>query len=30
MPKQDSFHGYVIGEVFREIEGITSRAMFGG
>lgn len=30
MPKDDSFHKYVMDEVFQEIEGITSRPMFGG
>ncbi len=29
MAKDSSFHDYVIGEVFREIPGVTSRPMFG-
>src|SRR3990167_9090921 len=30
MPKQDSFHEFVMSEVFREIPNVTSRKMFGG
>jgi DNA transformation protein len=30
MKRDDSFHEYVMNEVFREIIGISSRAMFGG
>ena len=30
MPKQDSFHEFVMSEVFREIQNVTSRKMFGG
>ena len=28
--KDDSFHEYVMSEVFRDIDGIASRHMFGG
>lgn len=30
MGKVDSFHEYIMGEVFREISGVVSRHMFGG
>lgn len=30
MARDDSFHEYVMNEVFAEIDGISSRAMFGG
>jgi len=30
MARDDSFHEYIMSEVFRDIEGITSRPMFGG
>lgn len=30
LKKDTSFHDFVRNEVFREIEGITSRHMFGG
>ncbi|MCH8821713.1 TfoX/Sxy family protein [Patescibacteria group bacterium] len=30
MGKDDSFHDYVMMEVFRDIDGITSKHMFGG
>jgi len=29
MPKDESFHEYVMAEVFRDISGVTSRPMFG-
>lgn len=30
LKKDQSFHDYVIGDLLGEIEGITSRSMFGG
>ena len=30
MPQDTAFKDYVVGEVLREIDGITARAMFGG
>ena len=30
MPKDQSFHDYVVNDVLVGISGITSRAMFGG
>ena len=30
MARDQAFHEYIVGDVLREIPGITSRAMFGG
>lgn len=30
MKKDEGFHEYIMGEVFRNLDGITSKAMFGG
>lgn len=30
MPKDSSFHEYVMADLFKDISGITSRSMFGG
>ena len=30
MPRDNSFHEYIMNEVFQDIEGVTSKPMFGG